>query len=119
MDARKLLRFLLAFLVTVGLAIAPLATPAAAEHSMASGTMQMADMSDMTADMPCCPDTQKNDCKDCPLIAICILKVLQAGPSVSAAAMQLSAGERLRPLDDAVAQGLVRPPPDHPPRSLV
>jgi len=120
MDVRKLLRLLLAVLVTAGLTIAPLATPAAAEHSMAAGMMQMADMSDMAADMPCCPDKQKShDCQDCPLVAICMLKVWQAGPSTSAVLTRDPSRQRIRPLDDVVADGLARPPPDHPPRSLV
>ena len=84
---------------------------------MAAATMKMADMSDMAADMPCCPDKQKNECKDCPLLAICILKVLQTGPCAHAVVIGLSAGERLHPLDDAMGQGVSRPPPDHPPRS--
>jgi hypothetical protein len=82
--------------------------------------MQMEDASDMAADMPCCPDKQKsNDCRDCPLIAICMLKVLQAGPSTHAVAFRQPARERLHSLDDVIADELARPPPDHPPRSLV
>jgi hypothetical protein len=120
MDVRKLFKCLLALLVTAGLTIAPLAAPAAAEHSMTATMMQMEDASDMAADMPCCPDKQKNsDCGDCPLIAICMLKVLQAGPSTHAVALRQPARERLHPLDDIMADELARPPPDHPPRSLV
>jgi hypothetical protein len=82
--------------------------------------MQMADMSDMAADMPCCPDKQKsNDCRDCPLIAICMLKVLQAGPSTGAVLMRDASRQRLHPLNDVIVDGLARPPPDHPPRHLV
>jgi hypothetical protein len=114
---RKLFRLLLAVLVTAGLTIAPLATPAAAEHSMAAGLMQMADMPD---DMPCCPDKQKSSgCQDCPLVAICMLKVLQTGPSTGVVLMRGPSRQRLHPLDDMVVDGLARPPPDHPPRSLV
>jgi hypothetical protein len=120
MNVHQLFKWLMVTLVTAGLTIAPLATPAAAGHSMTATTMQMEDASDMAANMPCCPDKQKNnDCKDCPLIAICMLKALQAGPSTHAVALRQPARERLRPLDDVFADELARPPPDHPPRSLV
>jgi hypothetical protein len=119
MNVRRSFKLLLALLVTAGLTIAPLATPAAAEHLLPAKMMQMADTSDMVADMPCCPDKQKsNDCQDCPLVAICMLKVLQAGPSTHAIAMRLPARERLYALDDIMADGLARPPPEHPPRHL-
>ena len=121
MDVRQLFRLLLAVLLTAGLTIAPLAAPAvAAKHSMPANMMQMADMSDMAADMPCCPDKQKsNTCQDCPLVAICMLKVLPAGPSGDALLMRQASYQRLHPRDDMIADGSARPPPDHPPRSLV
>jgi len=119
MNAHRLLKLLLAFLVTAGLTVAPLVTPALAGHSMMA-TMQMADAQDMSDDMSCCPDEQnKKQCKDCPLVAICMLKVLQVGPSITPIAVWQPVRERLRPLDDVIADGLVRPPPDHPPRHLV
>jgi hypothetical protein len=120
MNARLLLKPLLALLVSVGLVLAPLATPAMAEHSMPPTMMQMAHGSDMAADMPCCPDNQKSgDCQDCPFVAICLLKVWQAEPAASVLVRRQLAQERLHPLNDVIADGLVRPPPDHPPRSLV
>lgn len=120
MDLRRSTRLLLAILVTAGLIIAPLATPAAAEHSMAAAMMQMADTSDMAADMPCCPDKQKSTgCQDCPLVAICMLTVLQTEPSSGAELMRYPSRQRLHPLDDMVVDGLAHPPPDYPPRSLV
>jgi len=115
MIARRILRLVLSVLVTVGLMVAPLVAPAAAGSLMA-GDMQMADAHDMSADMPCCPD-QKSKCQDCPLIAICMLKVLQTGPAIAMATRSPRALELLRPLDDAIADGLTRPPPDHPPRT--
>ncbi|MCK1616424.1 hypothetical protein IVA96_07085 [Bradyrhizobium sp. 159] len=118
MNARRLLRLLLAVLVTAGLTVAPLVTPAAAGHSM--GAMQMADAQDMPDGMACCPDKQNNkQCQDCPLIAICMLKVLQTGPSAAIVGIEQAARELLRPLDDVIADGLARPPPDQPPRSIV
>ena len=123
MNARLLLKPLLALLVSAGLVLAPLVTPAMAERSMPSDMLQMAhssDVADMAADMPCCPDKQKSgDCQDCPFVAICMLKVWQAQPAASALARRQLAHEQLRPLDDVIAEGLARPPPDHPPRYLV
>ena len=120
MNARQSFRLLLVVLVTAGLTIAPLVTPVAAKHPSTATMVEMADSSDMMADMPCCPDKQKgNDCQDCPLIAICMLKSIQAGPSTQAVAMDGLAYQRLRPADDHVIDGLARPPPEHPPRRLI
>jgi hypothetical protein len=124
MDIRQLLKLLVALLVTASLTLAPLATPAAAEHLLSSagvpmpGTYDM-DMADMTADMPCCPDKEKSPaCQDCPLVAICMMQVLLTGPSTSPVGVNRRLGEQLHPLDDIIADGLARPPPDHPPRTL-
>jgi hypothetical protein len=117
MTLRRFINSLLAMFVVAGLAVAPLATPAAAKASAAFG---MTDMSSMAADMPCCPDEQKSkDCQDCPLVAICVLKTAQAGPS-STEALPLRHAIRTAHsfIDDALADGLDRPPPDHPPRNL-
>lgn len=120
MNVRQSFKRLLAALIAAGLAIAPLVTPAAAEHSMHAAMMQMTDMPDMAVDMPCCPDKQKsNDCQGCPLVAICLLQLLQAGPSAHTVVMRLPARVRLLALDDMVVDGLARPPPEHPPRHLV
>src|SRR6476620_5649115 len=116
MNPRRLLNLALAVLVTAGLAVAPLVTPAAAAHPRTAGMMDMS----MSADMPCCPDEQKSkDCQDCPLVAMCILNAAQAGPSATVA-LPLRHGIRTTHAvpDDVVSDGLDRPPPDHPPRSL-
>jgi len=116
MGFRRFLNLALAVFVTVGLAVAPLGAPAAATLPHASGA---ADMS-MSADMPCCPDKQKSkDCQDCPLVAMCFLKNAQAGVSL-ASAMPVRHAVRTSHsvLDDIPANGLNRPPPDHPPRNL-
>ena len=117
MNPRWLLNLALAVLVTAGLAVAPLVTPAAAAHPRAAGMMDMS----MSADMPCCPDEQKSkDCQDCPLVAMCILKTVQAGPSASNALPLRHAIATVHSfIDDAPADGLDRPPPYHPPRNLV
>jgi predicted metal-binding membrane protein len=127
MDIRQLLKLLVALLVTASLTLAPLATPAAAEHLLSSAGADMAaaqdmsdmDVADMTADMPCCPDKEKSPaCQDCPLVAICMMQVLLTGPSTSPVGVNRRVGEQLHPLDDIIADGLARPPPDHPPRTL-
>ncbi|MDE2331348.1 MAG: hypothetical protein KGK16_11275 [Bradyrhizobium sp.] len=120
MKVPGLFRLLLAILVSMGLTIAPLASPAAAGHSMAADMMQMADMPGMAADMPCCPDQQKNKgCQDCPLVALCMLQILQTAPSSGAVLVREPSRQRLHSLDDRIVDGLARPPPDHPPRYLV
>jgi predicted metal-binding membrane protein len=128
MDIRQLLKLLVALLVTASLTLAPLATPAAAEHLLSSAGAHMAgaqdmsgmDMADMVmADMPCCPDKEKSPaCHDCPLVAVCMMQVLLIGPSTSPVGVNRRLGEQLHPLDDIIADGLARPPPDHPPRTL-
>jgi hypothetical protein len=104
---------LLAISIIAGLALAPLVTPAVATVPVA------AELTSMPADMPCCPDEKTKDCRDCPLVAICILKTTLAGPLL-AAAMPLRYGVRTTHsiFDDVLAGGLERPPPDHPPRNL-
>ena len=117
MDFRRFLNFVFAVCVTAGLALAPLVAPVSAK---AMSGADMASMSTMSADMPCCPDQQTSkDCQDCPLIAMCVLKA-QAGPSLTAA-MLVRYGIKTAHLllNDDRADGLTRPPPDHPPRILI
>jgi hypothetical protein len=116
MNPRRLLNLALAIFVTVGLAVAPLVTPAAAAHPRAAGMMDTS----MSADMPCCPDEQKSkDCRDCPLLAMCVLKTTQAGPSTTEALPLRHAIRTTHAVrDDVTADGLDRPPPDQPPRNL-
>src|SRR3569623_3228137 len=116
MNFRRFLNLAFAIIVTAGLVMAPLVTPAVAKAPPAA---EMTGMSAMPGDMPCCPDEQKNkSCQDCPLIAMCTLKTAQAGPSL-AAAMLVRPAIRTAPAltNDATAAGLDRPPPGHPPRS--
>jgi hypothetical protein len=117
MDFRRLLNLVLAVFVTFGLALAPLATSAKAAQPRAPG---MTDMS-MSADMPCCPDEQRSkDCQDCPLVALCVLKTAQAGPSSTEALPPRHAVRTAHSVySDVLADGLDRPPPDHPPRNLI
>jgi hypothetical protein len=117
---RRLIARLLAVAVIAGLALAPLATPAAAKALVVAG-MTADDMSSISADMPCCPGEQNSkDCQDCPLIAMCVLKTVQAGPSLAAAMPIRHAVRTIHSVrDDVPADGLIRQPPDHPPRNLI
>ena len=116
MNLRRPLNLVLTVLVTVGLAVAPLMAPRAAAQGRSADTMDMS----MSSDMPCCPDQNSMDCKDCPLMAMCVLQTVQAGPPMAAAWLlryAVRTGHAVR--NDALAAGLTRPPPDHPPRSRV
>jgi hypothetical protein len=116
MDFRRLLNLALAVFVTVALAVAPFVAPVAVAEQMSG----MTDMS-MSADMPCCPDSEKNKgCQNCPLVAMCVLKTVQAGPPATAAVpLRHSVRTVHLVLNDAPPIGLIRPPPDQPPRKLV
>jgi hypothetical protein len=115
MNLSRLIGRMLAVFVIVGLVAAPLVTPAAAKRLAAT---EMTDMSAMSADMPCCPDQNKNDgCKDCPLVAMCMLTVAQAVPSPTGGVQAPFQTRRLSfGFDDLTADGLIGVPPDHPPR---
>lgn len=117
MRARRLIASIFAVCLTVGLALSPLVAPAAADDM----TDAMADMSTMSDDMPCCPSEQKSkSCPDCPVIAMCAIKTTQAGPAIAASMPVRHAIRMLHlVLDDVAADGVIRPPPDHPPRRLI
>ena len=118
MNPRRLLNLLLTVLVTAGLAMAPLVTPAAAQGK-AAGMTAMAMSGDIkSGDMECCPDMNGMDCQDCPLMAMCVLQNAQAGaPMVAALPLRYPIRTAHLVHDDALAAGLDRPPPDQPPRS--
>jgi hypothetical protein len=117
MNLRRILNLGFAVLIAIGLTVAPVSGPAAA-RSMAIG--EIAGMPGMSEEMPCCPGEQKSkDCQDCPLVAMCVLKTAQAGPSASEALPLRHAIRTTHAVrNDVPADGLTRPPPDHPPRIL-
>ncbi|WP_024514902.1 hypothetical protein [Bradyrhizobium sp. Tv2a-2] len=117
MKAASFLQLLFAALISLGLVIAPLSSPlAVANHMSDDGMMQMADVA---GDMPCCPHKQKPaDCQDCPLFAVCMVKLLLNRPSDGLPIREAEA-RALRPVDEPVLAGLARPPPDQPPRTSV
>ena len=114
MVLRRLIARFLAISVIANLVLAPVVTPTALKASDAIG------MASMSADMPCCPDEQNSkDCQDCPLLAICALKTAQPGRSpTEALPLRHAIRTAHSVLDDVPADGLKRPPPDHPPRNL-
>jgi hypothetical protein len=117
MDMLRCLKFLFALLISAGLVIAPVSLPAAGARASSDQGMQMADMS---ADMPCCPEKQQqSNCQDCPFLAICMAKALQNEPSANGLPVHEATSRTLRPLDEPAVAGLVRPPPDQPPRNIV
>jgi hypothetical protein len=124
---------LLAIAIVAGLAVAPVAAPAAMQASMTdmmpagmtgmssvAGVSSMADGSSMSADMPCCPDEQNSKtCTDCPLTAMCVLTTAQvAPPEISALPVRHAVRTTHALRDDVFADGLDRSPPDQPPRNL-
>lgn len=117
MNLRPLIGRMLAIFVIVGLVFAPLVTPAAAKRLAAA---EMTDMAAMSDAMPCCPDGQKsNNCRDCPLVAMCMLTIAQADPSPTDANQVFFQSHRLFfAFEDMIADGLIGVPPDHPPRTL-
>lgn len=124
MALRRFINLVLAVCVTFGLVMAPVVTPAAAmQASMAMDHAQAMSPDAMSPDaismdMPCCPSEPKSkDCPDCQLMAICVMKTVQAGPSPEPA-MVVRHAVRTSHLfmDDVLADGVARPPPDHPPR---
>ena len=115
MNLYRLIGRLLAVIAVAGLVAAPLVTPAAAK---ALAVAEMTDMSAMAGDMQCCPDGQKtNSCQDCPLVAMCMLTIAQAGPSPTEGIQISFQTRRLTfALVDLIGDGLLGTPPDHPPR---
>lgn len=120
MSVRRLLNFLIALSVAAGLVSMPIALPVHA-HSGSPAMTSSDGMSAMAEDMPCCPHDQKSkDCQDCPLLGFCLIKSTQLGPMTGAVLLDRTSLRAVLPvMNDAIADGLERPPPDHPPRILV
>jgi len=96
---------------------------ARASVEVAAKRVAVANMTAMTAmsgAMPCCSDGQmKGGCPDCPLVAMCMLIVALAEPSLTNGIQIFFEPRRLSfALEDITADGLVGVPPDHPPRIL-
>jgi hypothetical protein len=117
MHGFRLIGRLLAIFAVAGLLASPAVTSAIAKPLPG---LDMGDMS-ASADMPCCPDTQKsNNCQDCPLHAMCTLSIAQLAPSLANRIHEpLPTRRSFLVFDDLIADGLDGRPPDHPPRILV
>jgi len=109
---KSFLRTLLAVVVMAGLAIAPVALPAAAKTAPGS-------VHQMSGDMPCCPDEGMRDsCKDCPCMAICVVTTFQAAPVVPNSFVHSLAFTSERAFaNDLLVDGLGQPLPARPPRA--
>jgi hypothetical protein len=116
----RYLNLLIALSVAAGLLSMPFAPPVHAKSGLPVVTSSD-EMEAMAEDMPCCPHEQKSKpCEDCPLLGICLAKSTQMNPAASAILLdRTSIHAVLLGADDVIADGLERPPPDHPPRILV
>jgi hypothetical protein len=118
MGSRKILNWLIALFVALGLLAAPLSVPAMPHATfVAEGMQAMAD------GMPCCPDQQDQkakDCDSCPFIALCMLTIaLPARDGAGSLADRSFARSLFTLPDDVLIGGLDEHPPDHPPRIIV
>jgi hypothetical protein len=120
------IRRLLAILMIVGLALAPVSRPAMAGMSSTDASMQaMTDemspsitMDEMVSDMPCCPSKAPTpvDCDKCVYMTACASKCF-TGMSSTVFHPLLVASESISPRrNDSRPDGLGHPPPEHPPR---
>ncbi|MEO8321084.1 MAG: hypothetical protein ABI561_22460 [Bradyrhizobium sp.] len=105
---------LLAVFLIVGLVIAPLSVRA--NEAVTASTS----MASLSADMPCCPDeSAPMDCDHCPLMAICMVKTLQAQSPAGVIEVLPVTLRMLLPGSGPAAESLAHLPPPKPPRSLV
>ena len=112
---------LLAILVIAGLVFAPLSAPANAGMAMGKAApTAAAEMADMAADMPCCPDKSiPMDCDQCPLMALCMATNFHQPSSAGMVEIRPVTMRMLAPSSDPQADGLGEHPPPRPPRFLV
>jgi hypothetical protein len=110
---------LLAIFLIAGLVFAPFSAPASAAKAAPMAAIEMV-AAEMSADMPCCPDTSAPmDCDQCPLMTICMVQTFQAPASTGVIEIEPVTLRLLAPRSDPVAEGLNSLPPPRPPRSLV
>jgi hypothetical protein len=111
------LRCLLPALAIAGLLLAPIVLPVAA-RAAATDPATQASMA-MKGDMPCCPDEVPGpDCsKDCPLMALCMAKLIQGYPFAAVLRVTFVRLARLLPADDNRLAGVIALPPDRPPKA--
>jgi hypothetical protein len=122
------IRRLLAIFMIAGLVLAPLSRPVmAGTMSDASMSAMADDMSasamtdEMAGDMPCCPSQvpMPIGCDKCVFMAGCTTKCL-TGLLAAVFCPSFAASGQIAPLqNDFWLDGLGRPPPEYPPRTLV
>jgi hypothetical protein len=123
------IRRLLAIFMIAGLVLAPLSRPVMAGNASDASMSAMADdmsasaMTDEMAsdDMPCCPSKAPTPigCDKCVFMAACTAKCF-AGLSAAIFCPAFAASGQIAPLqNDSWLDGLGRPPPEYPPRTLV
>ena len=111
---------LLAIFVIAGLVFAPLSRPANAGSGMAMAAPVAAEMAEMAADMPCCPDKSvPMDCDQCPLMALCMVNNFHEPSSAGAIEIRPVTVRLLVPRSDPQGDSLGQHPPPRPPRPLV
>jgi hypothetical protein len=117
MKFRRLIGRLFAVFVIAGL-VAALVAPAAA---MRLPVGEISDMATLSGGMPCCPDGQNNNgCRDCSLVAMCMMTMAQAeSSSTIGIPVSFQTHGLYDALDDLFVDSLLGSPPDHPPRTSV
>ncbi|WP_238231261.1 hypothetical protein [Methylobacterium thuringiense] len=125
------LRRLLPLLAVLSLALAPVTASAAAAgmhvpmamkgHVIAMPDEAMEDMAGMAMDdMPCCPKERSDlpDCsKDCPLMALCLAKVVTGLPGVPGMPSRVAVIQGASWAVTASFDSLSHGPPSEPPRA--
>jgi hypothetical protein len=115
MKTLSAIRRLISILAIVGLAVGPLARPAAASHQPMVDHAAMA----MPEDMPCCPKkAPMPDCgKDCLFMAMCATQFFCNAVSGAALIIPLGLASVLSPGNDTDLAGLSQGPPPRPPKT--
>jgi hypothetical protein len=118
------IRRLLAIVMIAGLVLAPLSSPVMAGASSHASTPEMADemsatMDEMASDMPCCPSKAPVDCDKCVFMAACMSKCFTGMTMALFQPLFAVSAGLVRLQNDFWPDGLGRPPPEHPPRTLV
>jgi hypothetical protein len=118
------IRRLLAIVMIAGLVLAPLSSPVMAGASSHASMPAMADemsatSDEMASDMPCCPSKAPVDCDKCVFMAACMSKCFTGMTTALFQPLFAVSAGLVRLQNDFWPDGLGRPPPEHPPRTLV
>jgi hypothetical protein len=117
------IRRLLAIVMIAGLVLAPLSSPvmAGADAAMSDEMSGSATTDEMAGDMPCCPSKAPApvDCDKCVFMAACMSKCFTGMTMALFQPLFAVSAGLVRLQNDFWPDGLGRPPPEHPPRTLV